>query len=120
VSVAVAKKKRKHFLFLVSKSERSRCRDSSTVVLRALEVTLKMESKGDIKKKEVLKQWNELLNAQPQALIKSKRIPMPLSPYICFCLSEQQSIKEELHRENPGLSVSVFFYFHIKSVALHQ
>jgi hypothetical protein len=74
-----------------------------------------MESKGDMKKKEVLKRWNELLNAQPHALINSARNPLPLSPFICFCLSEQLYIKEELHRENPGLSVSVVFYFHLST-----
>jgi hypothetical protein len=66
----------------------------------------KMESEND--KNEIIRRWNELLSNQPKALIHSTRSPTPLSPFIWFCLSKQQSIREELCRENPDITVSIF------------
>jgi hypothetical protein len=67
-----------------------------------------MESKDGGEKKEILKRWKELLSKQPNALINATRSPLPMSPYICFCLSEQQSIREKLCREKQDVTVSLF------------
>lgn len=84
----------------------------------------KMETKDVGGRQEILTKWKELLSKQPEALIHSNRAPLPVSPYVCFCLSEQQSIKEKLCRENPNITVSVrlfntsSYFFNLSSCAV--
>jgi hypothetical protein len=66
----------------------------------------KLESEDD--KKKIIQRWKDLLSSQPKAIIHSTRPPTPSSPFIWFCLSEQQSIREELCREYPNITVSSF------------
>lgn len=68
---------------------------------------MESEAGGD---QEIVKRWKELLSKQPDALINSARSPTPISPYICFCLSKQHSIRAKLCRENPDVTVSVIFF----------
>jgi hypothetical protein len=61
------------------------------------------------KKKEIVNRWKDLLCKQPNALINSGRSPTPMSPYICFCLSEQYLVRQKLYMEHPKATVSVLF-----------
>lgn len=69
------------------------------------DMNAKMESEDD--KNEIIQRWKDLLNSQPKALIYSTRSPTPSTPFIWFCLSEQQSIRDELCREYPDITVSI-------------